>query len=68
MRRTTWGPRSAPTDQITDVGADAQLQYIDDVHALTARVTYTPETRWQPTPRALSSNSSDNLQSFKLSG
>jgi len=33
------GAQSAPTDQITDVGADAQSP-VGDVHALTARVTY----------------------------
>ena len=31
MRRTTWGPVAA-TDQITDVGADAQFQLVMSTH------------------------------------
>ena len=30
----------SPTDKITDVGWDAQFQYVGDVHFLTARVSY----------------------------
>ena len=64
------GNQSAPTDQITDVGVDAQFQYIGDVHALTARATYIFEHEKLDGSQllGLSSNSSDNLQSFKLSG
>jgi hypothetical protein len=63
------GNQSAPTDQITDVGADTQFQYIGDVHALTARLTYIweHEKLTGSQPLGLSSKSSDNLQSFKLS-
>ncbi len=63
------GNQSAPTDQITDVGFDAQFQYIGRVHALTARATYIVEHEKLDGSQllGLSSNSSDNLQSLKLS-
>jgi hypothetical protein len=32
--------QASPTDKITDVGWDAQFQYVGDVHFLTARVSY----------------------------
>jgi len=40
------GNQSAPTDQITDVGGDAQFQYIDAVNAVTARLTYASSRTW----------------------
>ena len=63
------GNQSAPTDQITDVGVDAQFQYIGNVHALTARATYIFEHEKLDGSQllGLSSNLSDNLQSYKLS-
>jgi len=63
------GNQSAPTDHITDVGADTQFQYIGDVHGLTARLTYIweHEKLTGSQPLGLSSKSSDNLQSFKAS-
>jgi hypothetical protein len=64
------GNQSAPTDQITDVGADTQFQYIDAINAVTARLTYIFEHEKLSGSQALglSSRSSDQLQSFKLSG
>jgi hypothetical protein len=64
------GNQSAPTDKITDVGGDAQFQYIGEVHALTARISYIFEHEKLDgsQPLGLSSNSSDNLNSFKVSG
>jgi hypothetical protein len=64
------GNQSAPTDHITDVGADAQFQYIHEVHALTARFSYIFEHQSLDgsQPLGLSSNSSDTLQSLKVSG
>jgi hypothetical protein len=64
------GNQSAPTDHITDVGADAQFQYIHDVHALTARFSYIFEHQSLDgsQPLGLSANSSDTLQSLKVSG
>jgi hypothetical protein len=64
------GNQSAPTDKITDVGGDAQLQYIGEVHALTARISYIFEhQRLEGSqPLGLSSNASDDLNSFKVSG
>jgi len=63
------GNQSAPTDQITDVGFDAQFQYIGSVHALTARASYIFEHEKLDGSQllGLSSNSSDDLQSLKLS-
>jgi hypothetical protein len=63
------GNQSAPTDQVTDVGADAQFQYIHDVHALTARFSYIFEHEKLDGSQllGLSSNRSDDLQSLKLS-
>jgi hypothetical protein len=64
------GNQSAPTDHFTDVGADAQFQYIHEVHALTARFSYIFEHQSLDgsQPLGLSANSSDNLQSLKVSG
>ena len=64
------GNQSAPTDKITDVGGDAQLQYIGEVHALTGRISYIFEHQKLDgsQPLGLSSHSSDNLNSFKVSG
>ena len=50
------GNQSAAIDQITDVGFDAQLQYIGDVNAVTARLAYIFEHEKlirQPTARTL---------------
>jgi hypothetical protein len=59
-----FGNQSAPTDRITDMGFDTQLQYIGDVHALTARLTYIFEHAKLDgsQPLGLSSHSSDDLQ------
>ncbi len=64
------GNQSAPTDKVTDVGGDAQLQYIGEVHALTARLSYIFEHQKLngSQPLGLSSNSSDDLNSVKVSG
>jgi hypothetical protein len=64
------GNHSAPTDQITDAAVDAQLQYTGAVHELTARATYIFEHEKLAGSQllGLAANSSDNLQSFKLSG
>jgi hypothetical protein len=64
------GNQSAPTDKITNVGGDAQLQYIGEVHALTGRISYIFEHQKLDgsQPLGLSSHSSDNLNSFKVSG
>jgi hypothetical protein len=63
------GNQSAATDQITDVGFDSQLQYIGGVNAVTARLTYIfeHEKLSGSQPLGLSSGSSDQLQSLKLS-
>ena len=64
------GNQSAPTDKITDVGGDAQFQYIGDVHAFTGRFSYIFEHQKLEgsQPIGLSSNSSDDLNSLKVSG
>ena len=64
------GNQSAPTDKITDVGGDTQFQYIGDVHAFTARFSYIfeHEKLEGSQPIGLSSNSSDDLNSLKVSG
>jgi len=64
------GNQSAPTDKIADVGGDTQFQYIGGVHGLTARLTYIFEHEKLDGSQALglASNSSDRLQSLKISG
>jgi len=64
------GNQSAPTDKITDVGGDSQFQYIGGVHALTARLSYIFEHEALDGSQllGLASNSSDHLESLKISG
>ena len=64
------GNQSAPTDRVTDVGIDAQYQYIRDLHAITARFGYIFENENLNGSQALglATNSSDNLRSLKISG
>lgn len=64
------GNQSAPTDQVTDVGFDTQVQYIHDVHALTARFSYIFQHQKNDGSQllGLASNSTDDLESLKVSG
>ncbi len=64
------GGQSKPKDEITDVGGDAQLQYIGEVNALTLRISYIFEHQKLngSQPLGLSANASDDLNSFKVSG
>jgi hypothetical protein len=63
------GFHSAPTDQFTDVGFDSQFQYIGGMHELTTRVSYIFEHQKLDgsQPLGLSSNRSNDLDSFKAS-
>ena len=64
------GNQSGPIDHVSDVGFDAQYQYIRDVHAFTARFGYIFENANLngSQPLGLSAHSSDDLQSLKISG
>ena len=64
------GNQSGPIDHVTDVGFDAQYQYIRDVHAFTARFGYIFENENLngSQPLGLSAHSNDDLQSLKISG
>jgi hypothetical protein len=63
------GDFSLGTDRITDIGLDAQYQWIGDVHAVTARASYVYEKQQLGASFALASaaNPSNNLRSFKTS-
>lgn len=63
------GNQSDPTDRLTDVGADAQFQYINDVHGLTARFSYIFEHQDLDGSKflGLSLNSSNTLETLKVS-
>lgn len=64
------GNQSGPSDRFTDIGADAQFQWIKDVHAFTGRFSYIFEDEKlnASQPLGLSSKRSDHLESLKLSG
>jgi hypothetical protein len=64
------GNQSFSTDQVTDVGFDTQFQYFHDVHAVTARFTYIFQHQKNDGSQllGLASNSSDDLESLKVSG
>jgi hypothetical protein len=64
------GDQSGPSDRFTDIGADAQFQWIKDVHAFTGRFSYIFEDEKLDAsqPLGLSSKRSDHLESLKLSG
>ena len=55
-------------DRFTDVGVDAQYQYISNPHTITAQATYIRETQNYDTAFALgnTSNASDTLTSTKV--
>ena len=56
------------TDRISDVGFDAQYQWIGDLHAITARTSYVFEKQQLNASTQLSgSNPNNNLRSFKAS-
>jgi hypothetical protein len=59
----------AGTDKITDIGIDAQYQWIGDVHAITARTSYIYERQQLDTSKLLlnSANGTNHLESFKTS-
>jgi hypothetical protein len=54
--------RDSGTDRITDVGIDAQYQYIGDIHGVTARVNYIKE--WQKRDASIALGSADNYKNF----
>jgi hypothetical protein len=60
----------SPTDKITDVGWDAQLQYLSDKHFFTGRVSYTNE--WERLDGSVfngtAANLNNHLSAFNLSG
>jgi hypothetical protein len=64
------GNQSAPTDKITDVAGDSQIQYMNGVHELTGRFTYIYEHQNLDGSQAmgLASNSTNHLESLKVSG
>src|SRR6185312_8228014 len=54
---------SGPVDHFTDVGWDAQYQYITDRHRVSAQINYIRETQdWNATAQ---SNPSDTLKSIR---
>ncbi len=50
----------SPTDKFTDVGWDAQFQYLTDMHFITARVSYIYE--WEKLDGSLALGSATNLK------
>ena len=50
----------SPTDKITDVGWDAQFQYLSDVHFITARISYIYE--WEKLDGSVSNGTAANLK------
>lgn len=64
------GNQSAPTDQVTDVGFDTQLQYFHEKNAYTGRFTYIFQHQKNDGSRlvGLATNPSDDLGSLKVSG
>ncbi len=63
------GDFSMGTDRITDIGLDAQYQWIGDLHAVTARASYIYERQQLGASFGLgnSANPSNDLRSFKAS-
>ncbi len=57
------------SDQILDIGFDAQYQYIGDPHIITAKITHISEKQHLNSSFAqgISSNNYDTLESFKAS-
>jgi len=49
-----------PADKFTDVGWDAQFQYLSDVHFLTARISYIYE--WEKLDGSFSTGSAANIK------
>lgn len=60
-------PLTGPTDQYTDLGADAQYQYLGDTHIITGTLTYIHESSSlnASQPAGLADNLSNDLHSFK---
>lgn len=58
------------TDRMTDIGFDAQYQYIVETYSFTARASYIREQQNLAASQALglASSSSNNLNSFRASG
>ena len=52
----------SPTDKLTDVGFDAQFQYLNDRHFLTARVSHTYE--WERLEGSVSNGAAANLKNY----
>jgi hypothetical protein len=63
------GITGAGTDTVTDVGIDAQYQYIGDPHAVTARISWIHENHQLGASQALglADNSQDTLRSLHAS-
>jgi hypothetical protein len=57
------------TDHFTDIGVDAQYQYVDDIHAFTVRASYIWERQKLDAEfnNGASANPTDTLNSFKVS-
>jgi hypothetical protein len=59
----------SPTDKFTDVGWDAQFQYLSDVHFITLRASY--EYEWEKLdasfPTGASANPKNHLAEFNVS-
>ncbi len=58
-------PLASSTDRFTDIGIDAQYQYITDLHAFTLKASYIWENQKL---NATEPDVTDHLDSFKLSG
>lgn len=60
----------SPTDKLTDVGFDSQIQYLHDEHFFTFRVSYTHE--WEKLTGSVfngtAANEKNHLESFNISG
>jgi hypothetical protein len=61
---------AGPSDKYTDVAIDAQYQYITNKNIFTATTTWIHEKQdWDASfPLGITANSSDHLNTFKLSG
>jgi hypothetical protein len=62
-------PLTGPGDRYTDIGADAQYQYIGEDHILTGTLTYIHEglSLDASQPAGLADNAANDLHSFKAS-
>ena len=58
-------PMASATDRFTDIGIDAQYQYITDLHAFTLKASYIWENEKLD---ASGGGTKDHLDSFRLSG